>query len=135
MTGSDATRWMWADAIAMIERAERLHRQFFQPSLSTASEIAWEPPVDMFESDQEVWIIAALPGVEPGDLEIYLDANELLITGIRKPPIVTRGSAIQRLEIPYGRFMRRMSLSVARLELKQTELVRGCLSLRLTKQL
>jgi len=135
MTGSDATRWMWAEACAMIERAERMHRQFFQPSLSAASEIAWEPPVDIFESDREVRIIAALPGVEAVDVEIYLDANDLVITGIRKPPMVARGSAIQRLEIPYGRFMRRISLSAARLELERTDLVRGCLSLRLTKQL
>jgi HSP20 family protein len=49
--------------------------------------------------------------------------------------MVARGSAIQRLEIPYGRFMRRISLSAARLELERTDLVRGCLSLRLIKQL
>jgi hypothetical protein len=49
---------MWAEACAMIERVERMHRQFFQPSLSAASEIAWEPPVDTFESDRKVRIIA-----------------------------------------------------------------------------
>ena len=51
---------MWTDACAQIGRAERLHRQFFHPG----SAAGWEPPIDVFETDEELWIMAALPGVE-----------------------------------------------------------------------
>jgi hypothetical protein len=48
----------------MIERAEQLQRRFFQPGLAPAPAVNWEPPVDVFESEQELTIVAALPGVD-----------------------------------------------------------------------
>jgi HSP20 family protein len=33
----DPRRWMWAEACAMIERAEQMHRQFFQPGTAALS--------------------------------------------------------------------------------------------------
>jgi HSP20 family molecular chaperone IbpA len=126
---------MWAEACMMIERAERLHRQFFQPSLSAIPAASWEPPVDIFETEREIWIIAALPGVEPQDLDVSLNGGELRIAGLRRQPAAVRGAAILRLEIPYGRFERRLRLSSARLELARSELASGCLVLSLTKRL
>jgi HSP20 family molecular chaperone IbpA len=123
---------MWTEACAMIERAERLQRQFFRPGLSTAS-ASWEPPVDIFESDEGMRIIVALPGVEPQDIKVYFDSGELVITGLRELPAVTRAAAIHRLEIPYGRFERRIPLPGA-VDIERSDLVRGCLSLSLTKQ-
>ena len=74
MTAADPRSWMWAEACAMIERAEQLHRQFFRPGLARAPAANWEPPVDVFESERELTIVAALPGAEhrallrgPGD--------------------------------------------------------------------
>jgi hypothetical protein len=50
---------MWAEACAMIERAEQLHRQFFQPGVAAVSRASWEPPVDIFESERDVLIVVA----------------------------------------------------------------------------
>ena len=130
--GADPGTWMWTEACAMIERAERLQRQFFRPGLSTAS-ASWEPPVDIFESGEGMRIIVALPGVEPQDIKVYFDSGELVITGLRELPAVTRAAAIHRLEIPYGRFERRIPLPGA-IDIERSDLVRGCLSLSLTKQ-
>lgn len=130
--GADPGTWMWTEACAMIERAERLQRQFFRPGLSTAS-ASWEPPVDIFESDEGMRIIVALPGVEPQDIKVYVDSGELVITGLRELPAVTRAAAIHRLEIPYGRFERRIPLPGA-VDIERSDLMRGCLSLSLTKQ-
>jgi len=132
MMGADPRTWMWTEACAMIERAERLQRQFFWPGLTTAS-ASWEPPVDIFESDEGMRIIVALPGVEPQDIKVYFDSGELVITGLRELPAVTRAAAIHRLEIPYGRFERRIPLPGA-VDIERSDLVRGCLSLSLTKQ-
>ena len=68
MRAGDPGTWMWAEACALIDRAERLQRQFFQPGLSAAP-ASWEPPIDILETERELSIIAALPGVEPHDLE------------------------------------------------------------------
>jgi HSP20 family molecular chaperone IbpA len=72
MTG-DTRKWMWAEACALIERAEQLQRNFYRPGSLGAHGTGWEPPVDIFESEHEIWVVAALPGVTPGDVEVVID--------------------------------------------------------------
>ena len=134
MVADDPRRWMWAEACAMIERAEGLHRQFFQPTVSVRQP-SWEPPVDIFETERELWIVTALPGVELSDLDVAVDGQVLVVAGLRRPPFDTRGASVLRLEIPYGRFERRIRLPAAPFELSRSELERGCLYVSLTKRL
>ena len=123
---------MWAEACALIDRAEQLRRQFFEPARPGATHVRWEPPVDVFETERDVCIIAALPGVAPEDICVEMEGNTLIIVGVR--PLPKRGphAQILRLEIPYGRFERRITLS-PRLELADREVKNGCLVLTLTK--
>jgi len=123
---------MWDEACAMLERATRTQRQFFQPTPSATP--SWEPPVDIFETDRDVQIIAALPGVDPQDLAVELDDGEVVIKGVRRLPPLPRDTAVHRLEIPYGRFERRIRLAMAALRLTHSELAAGCLTLRLAKR-
>jgi HSP20 family molecular chaperone IbpA len=125
---------MWAEACAMIERADRLHREFFRPGSATAPVANWEPPLDIFESEGQLWIIVALPGVEPQDLGVSVDGDLLSIAGARRLPASVRGAAIRRLEIPHGRFERSIRLPPGRFALGRSELASGCLVLSLTKQ-
>jgi HSP20 family protein len=134
MTAADPRNWMWAEACAMIERAEQLHRSFFRPGLGAVSTANWEPPVDVFESERGLTIVAALPGVEPDDIKISVEPDLLLIAGVRRLPEAARGAAIQRLEIPHGRFERRLRLPAARWELNRSAFANGCLILSLTPQ-
>jgi HSP20 family molecular chaperone IbpA len=125
---------MWAEACALIDRAERLQRQFFQPGFPAAPAPTWQPPVDVMESERELIIMAALPGVEPRDLKVTITADILSIAGLRRLPAMARSAAIHRLEIPYGSFQRRIQLPSSRLELSGSELASGCLFLTLTKR-
>lgn len=118
----------------MIERAEQLHRRFFQPGLAPALAGNWEPPIDVFESERELAIVAALPGVEPQDIEISIERDVLLVAGVRRLPAVARATAIHRMEIPHGRFERRIRLPGAQWEVGRSTLVNGCLLLSLTPQ-
>ena len=133
MAGADPRNWMWAEACAMIERAEQMHRQFFQPG-SAAAPAAWEPPIDVFESEHDLLIVVALPGVDTQDIEISSEGAVLRVAGVRRLPAAVRGTDIVRLEIPQGRFERRIRLPAARWELSRSSLVNGCLLLNLTKQ-
>ena len=63
MTGRNLDAWMWAEACEALARAERLQRQFFRPGERGARAV-WEPPVDIFEHERDLWIVAALPGVD-----------------------------------------------------------------------
>jgi HSP20 family molecular chaperone IbpA len=125
----DPKNQMWAEACAMLKQAEALHRQFFAPSREAAR---WEPPVDVFETERQLWIIAALPGVAPEAVRVNIEGPTLIIAGLRPLPTKGRNANIVRLEIPYGRFERRIALS-PRLRLSERELANGCLVLTFAK--
>jgi HSP20 family protein len=133
MTSADPRNWMWAEACALIERAERMHRQFFEPNLATTADASWQPPVDIFETEQELLIVAALPGVDPQNVEVTFAPELLLITGLRQLRIA-RGTTVHRLELPYGRFERRVRLPTTGLQLSGSELRNGCLVITLGKR-
>lgn len=127
----DPKTQMFAEACAMLKQAEQLHRQFFEPSQS-ARTARWEPPVDVFETERELTIITALPGVPSEAVRAEIEGATLIITGTRPLPTAGRRANIVRLEIPYGRFERRITLS-SRLQLMARELQNGCLILTFTK--
>jgi HSP20 family molecular chaperone IbpA len=122
---------MFAEACAMLKQADQLHRQFFGPS-SDASMACWEPPVDIFETGREVIVITAMPGVKPAAVRAEIEGTTLIVTGVRPIPAAARGANIVRLEIPYGRFERRIAIS-SRLRLISQELENGILKLTFTK--
>lgn len=121
---------MWAQACEAMDRAERLHRQFFHRAPASPS---WEAPVDIFETDEVLTIVIALPGVDPDRVQVTLSAGVLIVSGERPLPQELRDARIHRLEIPHGHFQRRIELPPARLELSGRHLANGCLKLQLHK--
>jgi HSP20 family protein len=133
MAAADPRTLMWTTACEMIDRAERLHRQFFQPIAAPIRELSWEPPVDIAETGSEILITVALPGVDPDALKVTVDADGVSVVGFRRPSAIPRGSRVHRLEIPYGKFERRIRVPATRLQLDQSELANGCLTLKFSK--
>jgi HSP20 family molecular chaperone IbpA len=58
---TDTSGWMWAQACDLMDQAERLHRQFFRPAAVQQAQVAWEPPVDLFENEREIVLVVAMP--------------------------------------------------------------------------
>ena len=137
MTNSDPRAWMWFDAIEMLSRAERLHRQTFRPARPGAQGSAqgpsWEPPVDVLETEQEFLVLAALPGVDPERIKVTVNNDTLLISGERILPPELRTAVIHRLELPQGRFERQIALPRGRYEIAHPSVVNGCLVVVLHK--
>lgn len=129
----DPTDWMWAEALDMLERADRLHRRFFQPGDRGSRCPTWEPPIDVFESAREFILFAALPGVESAHLDLQLDGRVVVIRGQRAVPDCCKQTTIRRMEIPYGRFERRVDLPEGQYQLAEHSLANGCLMLILRK--
>lgn len=124
---------MWAEACAMLERAERLQREFFQPP-GPARPASWEPPVDLFELDGALLVVVALPGVAPSQLQLLFDGSDLVVSGERALPVESAGWAIRRLEIPTGRVERRIGLPPGRFELAEQRFADGCLTVLLRQR-
>src|SRR5688572_13420877 len=120
---------MWGEALSMLDRAQRLQRQFF-----THAAIAWEPPVDIVESGEAIVVHIALPGVGADAITVGLDATGITISALRALPCpADEPSQIHRLEIPYGRFERHIGLALGDpyipLELTAKQLKDGILTL------
>lgn len=126
----ETTQWMWAQAFDLMERAERMHRQFFR--LSAEAQATWEPPVDVFEDEREVVIVVAMPGIPDDHVEVKLERDALVVRGRRQLPFAGR-HAVRHLEIPYGCFERRITLPAAGFETVSRESAHGCLVVRLRK--
>jgi HSP20 family molecular chaperone IbpA len=125
--------WMWAQALQLLDQAERAHRELFRPSGARRRTACWEPPVDVFETDSEVWIQVALPGVAADQVEVRLEGDGLIVAGERTLPTPRGAGVIRRLEMPHGCFERRIGLAGGHYELTRRELAQGCLTLTLRK--
>lgn len=123
--------WMWAEACEMIERAQRMQRQFFRFGQAVQAQARWEPPVDIVAYGADIQVTVALPGVAPEHIDVRTDSGLLLIAALRAAPMRQNMTAVHRLEIPYGRFERRIALPAGQYELMEQAYVNGCLVLRL----
>jgi HSP20 family molecular chaperone IbpA len=134
MAGVDPRILMWTRACEMIDRAEQLHRQFIRPAASPVHDLSWEPPVDITETTSGILITVALPGVDSDAVTVSVEDDGFSVVGFR-PRVIPAGSLVHRLEIPYGKFERRIAFPAARFRLGQSELANGCLTLKFSKQL
>jgi HSP20 family molecular chaperone IbpA len=124
---------MWSEACELLTRAERLQRELFRPVQSGSGRPVWQPPVDMLETNDEVLILMALPGVDPKCVEVIIDEDHLVVSGSRVLPAALRTAVIHRLELPQGRFERRVGLPAGRYTDVQRDSVNGCLLITLRK--
>jgi HSP20 family protein len=122
---------MWSEACAMLARADGLHRELFR--LAGPGGSTWEPPVDVLETEREVLVLVALPGVHPDRVEAVIEDGDLLVVGTRVLPSELRTAIIHRLELPQGRFQRRVRLPAGRYSAVRRAAVDGCLLITLQK--
>jgi len=124
---------MWSEAVEMLVRAERLHREFFRPAGAVSRLPAWEPPVDVLETEDAVLVLVALLGVDPTRVEAEIQGADLVVSGVRVLPPELQRALIHRLELPQGRFKRRVRLPAGRYGAVRRGSVHGCLTITLDK--
>ena len=121
----------------MLDRAERLHRQFFAPPPAERA-ASWEPPVDVVETADELLVHVALPGVNPDSVTLAFDAGGFTVSALRAFPCREEGTHIHRVEIPHGRFERRIGLPLddpySPLQLVGKSLADGVLTLKFARK-
>ena len=123
--------WMWAEACALIDDAERRHRHFFELLSAPSAEPVWEPPTNIFSLGADFHVEVALPGARADDVVVQITSGGLLIEATVPPPAFAAGVTVVRLEIPYGRMRRRIELPPGRYALREHRLENGYLFLHL----
>ncbi|MBN2565862.1 MAG: Hsp20/alpha crystallin family protein [Candidatus Eisenbacteria bacterium] len=92
-----------------IDRAfDRMVRNWVSPV--SFSESDWNPSIDVSESENEIVVKAEVPGVDPGDVEISVDSNNLIISGEKRQEEEEKDRNYYRLERSYGSFRRSFAL-------------------------
>ena len=116
----------------MLARAERMHRELFRPAAGRPIP-TWEPPVDVLETDDEVLVLVALPGVDLEEVETVIEGAYLVVAGSRTLPRELATAVIHRLELPQGRFERRVRLPSGHYGAVHRAAVQGCVLITLQK--
>jgi HSP20 family protein len=141
MASGDWDIVMWQRASDLLQQVERIHRNFLQIAAgvqyrsSHGRSPAWEPPVNVVETDESLWVIAGLPGVGGDRVSVRLEGRELLIAGERPLPKCCNDGELKIWEIPLGRFERRLTLIEGReaLSVGEVSLQNGLLIIELRK--
>jgi HSP20 family protein len=101
------------DLTDMQTQMNRLFDNFLgQPSLSGTMERAWAPPVDMYETRNEVVVTVELPGLNEKDIRLSITGDLLTIQGERQWSDEVRDTAHYRQERWFGKFERALSLPI-----------------------
>ncbi|WP_298423168.1 Hsp20/alpha crystallin family protein [Rhodoblastus sp.] len=132
MAADDRMTWMWSEAMAVFSRAERL-RGGSAAQGRTGGGAVWEPPVDIFETEAEVLVVVALPGVREEDIFAAIEGGALVVRGRRGFPSQLRGAFVHRLEAPRGAFERRIPLPSGHYGAIARTVRDGCLHVSLRK--
>jgi len=107
---------IWQRANDLLQQAERIHRNFLQVAAGARFRAthgrtpSWEPPVNVVETDESLWVISALAGVAVDRIEVRLEGHDLVIAGERPLPKCCQDGELKLWEIPLGRFERRVRL-------------------------
>jgi len=106
-------RWEpFRDLMTTQREFDRLFREAFSPffgegELSTRT---WAPPVDIYETGDNIVLKAELPGVDPKDVEVRVEDNRLYLKGERKFEKEVKEENYHRVERSYGSFARSFAL-------------------------
>lgn len=133
MSSGRSRNWMWADAVDLLDKMQRLHQQSYAPVRAGGGMANWEPPADLIETEHEVLVFVALPGVDLDQTEAFIEDGVLVVRGHRILPPELRTARIHRLELPQGRFERRLPLPHAQYDSVRRASAHGCLLVTLHK--
>jgi len=71
---------------------------------------AWAPALDIAEDEKEVTVRAEVPGVDPKDLDLTVQGDQLVISGEKKESSEKKDKDFYHVESRYGSFRRSVQL-------------------------
>jgi HSP20 family protein len=96
---------------------------------------AWNPAVDIYETDQQLVLKAELPGIDPKDVDIRVEDGTLYLKGERKHEKDVKEGNYHRVERSYGSFTRTFALpNSVNLENIKADYKDGVLTLTMAKR-
>jgi HSP20 family protein len=78
--------------------------------LSEPTSRPWSPPVDIYETENELVLKADVPEIDPKNVAIQMENGTLTLKGERRFDEQRNGRGFHRIERGYGSFVRAFSL-------------------------
>ena len=105
------TRWDQSRDLTFQDHINRFFEDKFTRERSAHADLAtWAPPVDIYETANELVVKADLPDLQDKDIDVHVENNMLTIRGERKFDKTVNEDSYLRVERAYGSFMRSFSL-------------------------
>lgn len=76
------------------------------------SDLTWEPPTDVIETEREIVVVVEIPGMNGRDIDVVTDGRILKISGTRRNITPQCRKQFHKLEIQVGPFERLVELPV-----------------------
>ena len=76
-------------------------------------ECIWRPNIDVYESADEVIVLADMAGLNKEELHFEVDRKKVKIAGVRKVIQILENARYCQAEIPHGHFERQVILPAA----------------------
>ncbi len=107
-----ATWEPFAEMAGLHRMADQLFGEFFgrTPFRMAATESLWSPMVDVYEAEDSIRLVADLPGVKQGDIQLSIEGDTLTLKGERKRDAEVKEDQYYRVERSYGTFQRNILL-------------------------
>jgi len=131
------TRWDQSRGlISLQDQVNRLFEDNFTRERSGHADLAtWAPPVDIYETENELVLKADLPDLQDKDIDLRVENNMLTIRGERKFDKDVNEDNYLRVERAYGSFTRSFSLpNTVSSESVRAEYRNGVLTLHMAKR-
>jgi HSP20 family protein len=131
------TRWDQSRGSTSLEnQVIRLFEDNFIRDRSGHADLAtWAPPVDIYETENELVVKADLPDLQDKDIDVRVENNTLTIRGERKFEKAVNEDNYLRVERAYGPFTRSFSLpNTVSSENIRAEYRNGVLTLHMAKR-
>jgi HSP20 family protein len=104
-------------------------------SIKMKTNLGWEPPMDVFETDTEFVVVMDIAGMDRKDINISTDGTILRISGVRKEMCPGGKKQFHSLEIQVGPFQRLIGIPVAvHADSVSTAYANGLLEVRLQRR-
>ena len=100
----------WSVVDLLHRDLDRLTSRRLSPSNGESTVYDWVPAIDIVEEKARFVVHADLPGVDPADIDVSMDAGVLTVSGQREPETRSEHDGARRIERASGRFVRRFTL-------------------------
>ena len=97
------------DLLTLQERMNRLFEESLsrgRPHEPALDSRAWSPLADAYETGESFVVMMEIPGLRVDDVELQVEADQLVVRGERRLSSLARPDSFHRMERSYGPFAR-----------------------------